>query len=55
MGELGASQVGMMMAVQETIPAILVNLGRRRENSTISGTFGFAAHSIDVASRPSAN
>jgi len=44
-----------MMAVHETTLAILVNVGRRRENSTISGTFDFAAHSIDVASRPSAN
>jgi hypothetical protein len=43
------------MAVEETIAAIVVNLGRRRENSAISGRFGFAAPSVDVASRLSAN
>jgi len=43
------------MAVEETIAAILVKLGRRYEIGAISGRFGFAAPSIDVASRLSAN
>jgi hypothetical protein len=34
---------------------MLVKLGRRSENGAISGRFGFAAHSNEVASRPSAN
>jgi hypothetical protein len=54
-GDSAASRLGVVMAVEETIAAIVVNLGRRRKNSAISGRFGFAAPSVDVASRLSAN
>ena len=50
-----AFPLGVVKAVRKAVLAIPVKPGRQREKCAISGRFGFATHSIDVASRPSAN